>query len=338
MTREAATDRVSRDGAAARRRAILLMGPTGAGKSDLAMRLAETLPLDIVSVDSALVYRGMDIGTAKPTVAMREHVAHHLIDIRDPADSYSAGDFTRDAVHAMQDIWRRGRQPLLVGGTMLYFHALSHGIAELPAADPDVRAGIGAQAAASGWAAVHQELGKVDPAAAARIHVNDPQRIQRALEVYRLTGEPITRLQQNRVSVFDDVDVTEFAVAPLERRDLHTRIEVRFAEMLEAGFLAEVRALFERSDLSAEHPSMRAVGYRQMWRHLAGQCSLNEAGIQAIAATRQLAKRQLTWARRREGAQWFDSMHPEAARMMIDALSKGGFTSSSEVTSQGALC
>jgi tRNA dimethylallyltransferase len=321
-----------------RRRAILLMGPSGAGKSDLAMRLAETLPLDIVSVDSALVYRGMDVGTAKPTAAMRERVAHHLIDIRDPAENYSAGEFTRDALGAMQDIWRRGRQPLLVGGTMLYFHALSFGLAELPEANVGVRTAIDLQAAASGWTALHQELERVDPAAAARIHVNDPQRIQRALEVYRLTGETITRLQQRRVSVFADVEVTEFAVAPLERRDLHTRIELRFAAMMEAGLLAEVRTLFERSDLNAEHPSMRAVGYRQLWRHLAGQCSLDEAIEQAIAATRQLAKRQLTWLRRRVRAQWFDSMHPDVAGRMIDALSQGGFAASSDVTPQGVLC
>ena len=321
-----------------RHRAILLMGPTGSGKSDLAMRLAETLPLDIVSVDSALVYRGMDIGTAKPTAAMRERVVHHLIDIRDPAESYSAGEFTRDAVCAMQDIWRRGRQPLLVGGTMLYFHALSFGLAELPEADFGVRADIDLQAATSGWTAMHRELERVDPAAAARIHANDPQRIQRALEVYRLTGETITRLQQRRVSAFADAEVIEFAVAPLERRDLHTRIELRFGAMLDAGFLAEVRTLFERSDLSAEHPSMRAVGYRQLRRHLAGQCSLDEAKKQAIAATRQLAKRQLTWLRRRARAQWFDSTHPDVAGMMIDALSRGGFAASSDVTPQGVLC
>jgi tRNA dimethylallyltransferase len=178
----------------------------------------------------------------------------------------------------------------------------------------------------------------VDPEAAARIHVNDPQRIQRALEVHRLTGKTITSLQQKRVSVFADVDVTEFAVAPLERRDLHTRIEMRFAAMLAAGLLEEVRKLFERRDLSAEHPSMRAVGYRQLWRHLAGVCVLDEAIEQAIAATRQLAKRQLTWLRRRERAQWIDSMHPEVARKMIDALSEGGFAASSDVTPQGALC
>ena len=323
---------------AERRRAVLLMGPTGSGKTDVAMRLAESLPFEIISVDSALVYRGMDIGTAKPTAAMRAQVPHHLIDIRDPAESYSAGEFTRDALHAMQDIWRRGRQPLLVGGTMLYFHALSHGIAELPQADAEVRADIERDAAKSGWAALHRELQRVDPAAAARIHVNDPQRIQRALEVYRLTGATITMLQKKRASVFADVDVSEFALAPLERRELHTRIESRFGAMLDAGLLAEVQAFFERSDLSAEHPSMRAVGYRQLWRHLAGQCALEEARNKAIAATRQLAKRQLTWLRRRERVKWFDSMHPDAARMLIDALSKGGFTAPSEVTPQGVLC
>src|SRR5664279_3436652 len=282
------------------RRAIMLMGPTGSGKSDLALRLADMLPLEIVSVDSALVYRGMDIGTAKPDAATRARVAHHLIDIRDPAQNYSAGEFTRDAVLAMQEIWGRGRHPLLVGGTMLYFHALSHGIARLPAADASVRADIERKAAESGWAVLHRELERVDPAAAARIHVNDPQRIQRALEVYRLTGNTITRLQQERVSVFADVEVQEFALAPLERRDLHTKIELRFGAMMDAGFLAEVLKLYERSDLHAEHPSMRAVGYRQLWRHLAGQCSLDEAKNQAVAATRQLAKRQLTWLRRRE--------------------------------------
>jgi tRNA dimethylallyltransferase len=269
---------------------------------------------------------------------MRSRVAHHLIDIRDPTESYSAGEFTRDAWRAMQEIWQRGRQPLLVGGTMLYFHALSHGIAVLPEADAAMRASIEREAASLGWAALHRELEQVDPAAAARIHVNDPQRIQRALEVYRLTGETITKLQHKRMSVFADVEVTEFALAPLERRDLHTRIELRFDAMLAAGLLAEVRSLFERSDLSAEHPSMRAVGYRQLWRHLAGQCALQEARNQVIAATRQLAKRQLTWLRRRERAQWFDAMHRDVAQAMLDALIKGGFAASFGITRRGALC
>ena len=326
------------DCAPARRRAIMLMGPTGAGKSDLAMHLAEKFPVEIISVDSALVYRGMDIGTAKPSAAMRGRVAHHLIDIRDPADGYSAGEFTQDALRAMQGIWSRGRYPLLVGGTMLYFHTLTHGIAELPEGDPALRAVIDAQAASAGWPAVHRELARVDPDAAARIHCNDAQRIQRALEVYRLTGETITKLQQNRVSVFADVDVTEIAVAPLERGDLHTRIEMRFDAMLKAGLLTEVRTLFERSDLSAEHPSMRAVGYRQLWRYLAGQCALEEARNQAVAATRQLAKRQVTWLRRRDRAQWFDSVQPHVAGEMIDALLKGGFMIFSDPHRSRSLC
>jgi len=308
-----------------RRSAVLLMGPTGSGKSDLAVRLAEAFPLEIISVDSALVYRGMDIGTAKPDAATRARVPHHLIDIVDPTVGYSVGEFLLDARRVMEDIWSRGRQPLLVGGTMMYFHAMTAGIAELPAANLSVRADIDAKAALLGWAAVHQELAEADPQAAARIHVNDPQRIQRALEVYRLTGQSISKLQQERLSVFTDVNVTEFALAPLERGELHTKIELRFRAMLEAGFVEEVRSLYERGDLSPEHPSMRAVGYRQLWRYCAGVGSLNEATEQALAATRQLAKRQMTWLRRRSDARWFDSMRPDIARTIFDALSEGGF-------------
>ncbi|HEY2684493.1 MAG TPA: tRNA (adenosine(37)-N6)-dimethylallyltransferase MiaA [Steroidobacteraceae bacterium] len=300
------------------------MGPTGSGKSDLAVEVAKRLPMELVSVDSAMVYRGMDIGTAKPEPALRARIPHHLIDIRDPAESYSAGDFARDVVHVADAIWARGRTPLLVGGTMLYFHALTAGIARLPEADATVRAVIDAEAAHRGWAALHEELARIDPASAERIHVNDPQRIQRALEVFRITGETITELQRARVSAFADVQLIEFAIAPLERRDLHTRIRARFLSMLEAGFLDEVRGLFARGDLRAEHPSMRAVGYRQLWRYLAGSCELNEAIEQAVAATRQLAKRQFTWLRRRENAQWLNSMHPELPSQMIDALSKCG--------------
>ena len=308
-----------------RRSAVLLMGPTGSGKSDLAVRLAEELPLEIISVDSALVYRGMDIGTAKPPLSTRERIPHHLIDIRDPAAGYSVGEFLLDVKQAMLGIWSRGRQPLLVGGTMMYFHAMTEGIADLPEANLRVRAEIDARAAEMGWGAVHQELAAVDPVAAARIHSNDPQRIQRALEVHRITGETITKLQQARVSVFADVNVIEFALAPLERGELHTKIELRFKAMLEAGFVEEVRNLYERGDLSPEHPSMRAVGYRQLWRYLTGQCALNEAENQAIAATRQLAKRQLTWLRRRANARRFDSTRPEVARAIFHALSESGF-------------
>jgi tRNA dimethylallyltransferase len=311
--------------AAGGRCALLLMGPTGAGKSDIALELAARFPFEIVSVDSAQVYRGMDIGTAKPDFSTRARIPHHLIDIRDPAASYSAGEFVRDAALAMRQIWARGRQPLLVGGTMLYFHALSAGLAELPEADARIRGLIDEQAAASGWAGLHAELSRVDPEAAARIHVNDPQRIQRALEVYRATGIPITRLQQNRGSVFEGVEVLEFAVSPLERSALHRRISERFAAMMAAGFLDEVRTLHQRTDLTAEHPSMRAVGYRQAWTFLAGRCGLDEATEKAVAATRQLAKRQLTWLRRRQSAIWLDSMHPQVAPMVMSALSECGF-------------
>jgi tRNA dimethylallyltransferase len=307
------------------RSALLLMGPTGAGKSALALELARRFPLEIVSVDSVQVYRGMDIGTAKPDVATRRAIPHHLVDIRDPAMSYSAGEFVRDAVGAMQAIWQRGHRPLLVGGTMLYFHALTAGIAQLPHADPRIRSEIDAQAAAAGWGALHEELARVDPEAAARIHINDPQRIQRALEVYRMTGEPITRLQRNCGSVFADAQVLEFAVSPPDRKQLHALIEARFEAMIAAGFLDEVRTLMQRGDLTAEHPSMRAVGYRQAWKFLAGQCGLKEAKQQAVAATRQLAKRQLTWLRRRQAATWLDPTHPKVASIMIDALAQGGF-------------
>jgi len=321
---DGAANRGAADRGAPVRRAVLLMGPTGAGKSDLAVRLAKEFALEIVSTDSALVYRGMDIGTAKPDPATRRSVPHHLIDIRDPATTYSAGDFVADAAAAMEGIWRRGRQPLFVGGTMLYFHALSSGIAALPDRDLKVRAEIDARAAAIGWAGVHQELSAVDPDAAARIHANDPQRIQRAMEVYRLTGQPISRLQRSRVSALADVDVMEFVLAPSDRKILHDRIQARFDAMLAAGFLDEVRRLRERSDLDAEHPSMRAVGYRQVWRHLDGHCALDEASEQAIAATRQLAKRQLTWLRARQSATWFDSTHPDVASKIARALTEGG--------------
>ena len=306
-----------------RRRAIFLMGPTGAGKSALAIQLAQHFPLEIISVDSALVYRGMDIGTAKPDAATRRAVPHHLIDIRDPVATYSAGEFVLDAAAAQEAIWRRGRIPLFVGGTMLYFHALSQGIADLPERDPAVRAQIDARAAAVGWDEMHRQLSAVDPDAAARIHCNDAQRIQRALEVFQLTGEPISRLQRRRASVITGVDAVEIGVAPAERAVLHTRIERRFAAMLAMGFVDEVRRLRERNDLHAEHPSMRAVGYRQIWEFLAGNSVLDEAIADAIAATRQLAKRQFTWLRARRRVQWVDSAQSDATSSILKFLSDG---------------
>ncbi len=311
--------------AATRRGVILLMGPTGSGKSAMAIRLAEQLPLELISVDSAMVYRGMDIGTAKPERVLRERIPHHLIDIRDAAERYSAGEFVLGARRAAEDIWARGKTPLLVGGTMLYFHALTEGIADLPEGDAALREAIDSDGARLGWPAMHAALAKVDPLAASRIHVNDPQRIQRALEVYRLTGSSISSLQQARLSVFADAQIVEFAIAPLERHELHTRITARFLAMLDAGLLDEVRGFYARGDLTAEHPAMRAVGYRQLWRHLAGQIGLDEATEQALAATRQLAKRQFTWLRRRGDARWLDSMHPEVASQLFNALSKCGF-------------
>jgi tRNA dimethylallyltransferase len=308
-----------------RRTAVLLMGPTGVGKSELALALVERLPLEIVSVDSALVYRGMDIGTAKPSAAVRARAPHHLVDIREPNVAYSAGEFVRDAALAMQAIWARGRQPLLVGGTMLYFHALTEGIADLPEADSGVRAAIEAQARVSGWEALHQELARVDPQAARRIHGNDPQRIQRALEVFRLTGRTITALQGLRRKPLADVKFFEIAIQPADRRQLQLRLAERFRAMLAAGFLDEVRGLFARGDLSREHPSMRAVGYRQMWEYLHGGLSLSQAEEDAIVATRQLAKRQLTWLRRRSPDAGFESTHPNVADLVCDALSKSIF-------------
>lgn len=309
-----------------RRRAIFLMGPTGAGKSSLAVELAQHFPLEIISVDSALVYRGMDIGTAKPDAATQRAVPHHLIDIRDPVATYSVGEFVSDAAAAQAAIWRRGRIPMFVGGTMLYFHALSQGIADLPQGDLAVRAEIDARAAVVGWSEMHRHLSAVDPDAAARIHCNDAQRIQRALEVFHLTGEPISRLQQRRASVMAGVDVVEIGVAPAERAVLHTRIERRFAAMLAMGFVDEVRQLRERNDLPAEHPSMRAVGYRQIWEFLAGNSVLDEATARAIAATRQLAKRQFTWLRARHRVQWVDSAQSDATSSVSKFLSDGGIS------------
>jgi len=314
---------------AARRSAVLLMGPTGAGKSDLALELVRQLPLEIVSVDSAMVYRGMDIGTAKPERAIRQAVAHHLIDIREPLATYSAGEFVLDAAALMQDIWRRGLTPLFVGGTMLYFHALSAGIADLPAADFRVRAQIDEHAATAGWPLMHRELAQLDPVAAARIHANDAQRIQRALEVHRLSGRPISQLQQTRVSVLEGVSVLELAFSFDDRRELHRRLETRLDAMLEAGFVEEVARLRETRELSAEHPSMRAVGYRQLWQYLSGECGLMEAREAALVATRRLAKRQLTWLRARPSATWFDAArsdaaHRDVASTIYVALSEGG--------------
>ncbi len=285
---------------------LLLAGPTGAGKSAWALRLAEAAPIEVVSVDSALVYRGLDIGTAKPSAAERSRVAHHLIDVCDPAESYSAGRFVTEALEHIRDIQDRGRVPLLVGGTMLYFRALLRGLAPLPEASAEQRREIDARAALSGWPALHAELARLDPEAAMRISPNDPQRIQRALEVCYTTGRPLSDLQKDTVSPLAGNPLWQWALVPGERQRLHERLERRFYSMLAAGFLDEVRSLRARPDLNARLPALRAVGYRQLWSHLEGELSLEEATRQGIAATRQLAKRQLTWIRSERSLQWLD--------------------------------
>ncbi|GAB3215869.1 tRNA (adenosine(37)-N6)-dimethylallyltransferase MiaA [Pseudaeromonas pectinilytica] len=276
--------------------AIFLMGPTASGKSALAMELVRRLPCDIISVDSALVYRGMDIGTAKPTPAELAVAPHRLIDVRDPLQSYSAADFCQDALQEMTAITAQGRIPLLVGGTMLYYKALLEGLSPLPEADPHIRAVIEAQAAESGWGALHAELCRIDPVAGARIHPNDPQRLSRALEVFRITGKTLTELTQQQGPGLP-YQTLQYGIAPQERVLLRQRIAERFDAMLALGFETEVRNLMARGDLHPELPSMRCVGYRQMWEYLSGVLDYAEMRYRGIVATNQLAKRQMTWLR-----------------------------------------
>ncbi|MCQ2030101.1 tRNA (adenosine(37)-N6)-dimethylallyltransferase MiaA [Stutzerimonas zhaodongensis] len=297
--------------------AIFLMGPTAAGKTDLAIELARTLPCDLISVDSALVYRGMDIGTAKPAAELLREFPHRLIDIRDPSERYSAADFVSDALAEMASSTARGRIPLLVGGTMLYFKALIEGLADMPAADPAIRAELEAQAQGEGLATLHQLLEEVDPESARRIHPNDPQRLVRALEVYRVSGMTMTehRSRQRQQKAGDGAPdggvlpytVAQLSVAPAQRSVLHQRIEQRFVAMVEQGFVEEVELLRGRGDLHPELPSMRSVGYRQVWKYLDGACSRDEMVQLGVIATRQLAKRQLTWLRGWEGVHWLES-------------------------------
>ncbi len=290
--------------------AILLLGPTACGKSALAMRLAREIPLEIVSVDSAQVYRGMNIGTAKPSAAERAQVPHHLLDLRDPREPYSAADFVRDATQAIGAIRARGRLPLVVGGTMLYAKALREGLSALPSADREVRARIEARAREIGWPGLHAELARLDPATAARLPPNDSQRIQRALEVFELTGVPLSQLQANPQK--PQLKLATIALIPQDRGELHRRIERRFDAMLAAGFLDEVRALMARGDLDPDLPSLRSVGYRQAWQHLAQGTPFAEFRASAIAATRQLAKRQITWLRSMKDAVVVDPFVPDA--------------------------
>ena len=297
---------------------VCLMGPTASGKTDVAISLCKRFPFDIVSVDSALVYRGMDIGTAKPDAETRQRAPHRLIDIRDPEESYSAGDFVRDARREIDSIQAAGRVPLLVGGTMMYFRALIGGIAELPSADAEIRASIDADAEISGWPAIHARLQEIDSAAAERIKPNDKQRIQRALEVYLASGTPLSEWQARaQTELGRDLAFVKFALQPATRQVLHERIEKRLNLMLNNSFLDEVKVLHQRPGLTAEHPSMRSVGYRQLWAHLEGEGSMEEAGKRALYATRQLAKRQITWLRSETDLRSFDPLEGST----IDAIS-----------------
>ena len=296
------------------KRIVCLMGPTASGKTALAIQLAQQFPFEIISVDSALVYKDMDIGTAKPTPSELALAPHRLISFLDPSESYSVSRFRAEAISHINDIWAKGKTPLLVGGTMLYFRALLLGLSDMPSADVTIRANIDATATAHGWTYVHQQLAEVDPVTAQRLNIGDAQRIQRALEVYRISGKPMSAFQQlendhktSEPKCANDIgeNPLQLAIMPNDRAVLHTRIEQRFDQMLADGFMDEARALFERGDLQADMPAVRAVGYRQAWDYLNGQCDLEEMRYRGIVATRQLAKRQLTWLRNWQGLQRF---------------------------------
>lgn len=302
---------------------INLMGPTASGKTALAMELVGQLPVDIISVDSAMVYRGMDIGTAKPTAEELKQAPHRLLDICDPNEIYSVGRFCEEAWKEINKIHQEERIPLLVGGTMLYFHALKKGLATLPSANEEIRKEICSQASEKGWSALHKKLASIDPQAAKKIHPNDGQRIQRALEIYHATGKPMSSFyesQKNQSS--PKINTINLIISPKERVVIHQRIEKRFDQMLAHGLIDEVKALFNRGDLNEDLPSLRTVGYRQIWRYLKGDCDYATMRETAIAATRQLAKRQFTWLRRFEDAKWFDADSSALQKKMIHYLNK----------------
>ena len=299
---------------------VLLMGPTASGKTQLALALVERLACEIVSVDSAQVYRGMDIGTAKPERAVRERVPHHLIDLCDPAEAYSAARFCADARRVVGDIRARGRVPLLVGGTMLYFRALQSGLSDLPSADPEFRDALAREAAQIGWPALHARLAQHDPVTAARLHPNDAQRIQRALEILERSGTPASAHPPPAAGGLDG-PLVKLALNPPERSTLHQQIAERFRDMMQAGFLEEVARLRARGDLHADLPSMRAVGYRQLWAHLDGSCDLATAVERGIAASRQLAKRQLTWLRAEPELAWHDPRESDLPARVAEHIS-----------------
>ncbi|MDO5531756.1 tRNA (adenosine(37)-N6)-dimethylallyltransferase MiaA [Sutterella sp.] len=290
--------------------ALLLLGPTASGKSALALELARKYPLEIISIDSALVYRGMDIGSAKPTKEELAAAPHHLIDIREINEPYSAADFVEDCVRLVPEIRARGRIPLIAGGTMLYAKALREGIDEMPTTSPEVREGVAAEAERIGWPAMHKVLAECDPVTAARLAPNDRQRIGRALEVYRMTGRPLSSFHRREPR--PALPLVTAALVPSDRAALHRRIELRFDQMLEAGFVDEVKGLMARPDFDAESPAMRAVGYRQAIEYLEGKRTFEEFRLAGIAATRQLAKRQLTWLRSMTDVERVDPLEPGA--------------------------
>lgn len=295
---------------------ICLYGPTAAGKTGLAIELSQQLGADIISVDSALIYRGMDIGTAKPTAAELARAPHRLIDICDPGERYSAAQFALDARREIESILAAGRIPLLVGGTMMYFKTLLEGMSKLPEADPAVREKLTQRLNDEGSEALHAELSRIDPTSAARIHPNDPQRLIRALEVYEISGRSLTELSQTRSGALP-YPAVQIAVAPLDRKVLHERIALRFRQMLEQGFLDEVKALRARGDLHLDLPALRSVGYRQAWQYLDGDIDYETMVDKGIFATRQLAKRQLTWLRKWHDVRWFDSLAPDLVEQVL---------------------
>lgn len=306
-------------------KAIFLMGPTGTGKTDLAVAIRQQCPVEIISVDSALVYKGMDIGTAKPDAETLKLAPHRLIDLLDPSQAYSAADFREDALREMAEITASGRVPLLVGGTMLYFRALEQGLSELPAADPEIRARLVQEATELGWTALHERLQRIDPDAAARIHPNDPQRLQRALEVYELTGQNLTTLQGNLRFEACPYQLLKIALVPENRAWLHERLEQRFDRMLGLGLVQEVEHLYARPELDTGLPAIRAVGYRQAWDYLDGKIDYNLMRNRAIVATRQLAKRQMTWLRSDQGLSLYnaENYHLSSVIMNISTFISG---------------
>lgn len=297
------------------------MGPTAAGKTELAVRLCQEFPCDLISVDSAMVYRGMDIGTSKPSAEILSLAPHHLIDICDPLEPYSAAQFRIDALREISNSYNRNRIPLLVGGTFLYFRALEKGLSPLPAADSIVRSQLETEAADIGWPKMHDKLTQIDPESAARIHPNDPQRIQRALEIFQITGQSMTTIINSETLLEFPYSIIKIAISPGHRSVLHERIELRFKQMLNAGLVGEVEFLLKRGDLNKNLPSMRAVGYRQAWDYLIGESTFAEMEYKGVVATRQFAKRQLTWLRRENNITWLDSMESNVYNQVLKTIS-----------------